>query len=432
MRTIRDFVIRKSNLINFETEAFTDITELHQYFITPKRSEKDFIDKYEAINEILDCYSDLRSIAEKECNRSFNVQVYNRKNELPVDLSKIIEYFEERKDINEPPTRLITRIAQDNFHTVYTLVNNMHKVLQRQRSLVPLDRVQQQDAQCIRWLIRQPGRNNIERAGNKQKLMAVVRYETSNTLENRVLKHFMKLCLIECDSYLRQFNRKGSDQYEKIKSVKALRNLVRYALELPKFKNITNLYSIPHPNYVLRNNSLYKTIWDYYLLLLKKTKVIESVWANRHKVYADFVKLLYVSLNHKAANPTSNVRHTLWLRQFPDSNGEYFTPESWIYYDYDLKNSISYRFISVKGFLRYTAKFTTGSINETRPLFTAFIPDHTKDFMIGNESSMILAYDESGQFSDISISRNLQFITPSTGIVDKIYEMMKEICNVRN
>ncbi len=78
---------------------------------------------------------------------------------------------------------------------------------------------------CLRWLCRQPGYDAIEKAGAKQRILAITRRENYNTLENRgIFKDFLMRCSRETDQYLRK-NQNRFLKHEKIKYVRRLHNL---------------------------------------------------------------------------------------------------------------------------------------------------------------------------------------------------------------
>ena len=57
-----------------------------------------------------------------------------------------------------------------------------------------LDRVQEMDRASMRWLSKQPGTTLAQRAGSDQRVLAIVRKENFDTLENRVLHAYLTAC----------------------------------------------------------------------------------------------------------------------------------------------------------------------------------------------------------------------------------------------
>ncbi|MBV5332851.1 hypothetical protein JZU54_04670, partial [bacterium] len=81
-----------------------------------------------------------------------------------------------------PEESLVTLVTRECLSEVEQVVRDLRKVLVREQQRVPLGRVQQVDAHCLRWLSRQPGRDAAEKAGGRQRILAVVRRESFDTL----------------------------------------------------------------------------------------------------------------------------------------------------------------------------------------------------------------------------------------------------------
>ena len=97
--------------------------------------------------------------------------------------------------VNEEDPRMaeIVRQARDLAPIVRDVEKRIRRVLRRHRELTPLDRVQEMDRASMVWLSRQPGRQIAERAGASQRILATVRHENFDTLENRVLRAWLQL-----------------------------------------------------------------------------------------------------------------------------------------------------------------------------------------------------------------------------------------------
>ena len=90
--------------------------------------------------------------------------------------------------LTDPPMALIVRHADTLLRLLTDLGRHPRHILSRTRAMLPVDRVQQLDVASVRWLSRQPGREVYERAGPRQRILAVRRFEDLDTLENRVLR----------------------------------------------------------------------------------------------------------------------------------------------------------------------------------------------------------------------------------------------------
>ena len=119
--------------------------------------------------------------------------INDKREALPISWNKILDVFTGTS--SEPPQTLITQIAQQHIDIIEYIIQNARKILKRERKKVHISTAQQLDGQCLRWLIRQPGVTAAQKAGNQQKILSVVREESYNTLENRVLKAFLQECM---------------------------------------------------------------------------------------------------------------------------------------------------------------------------------------------------------------------------------------------
>lgn len=202
------------------------------------------------------------------------------KGALPLPWREIQAVFSQ----SGPPETALTLIAKHHFGTIAALIGNVRKVLARERSKVAIGRVQQVDPHCLRWLTRQPGYSAVEKAGARQEILGIVRRENFDTLENRVLKDFLKRCLALASVYLHRNDKVEWKEEATIIAVKRLKALCIGALEMPVFEKVKAISGLPHPNYVLQQDRLYSQIWREYLKILREEDVAERMWNRREEV----------------------------------------------------------------------------------------------------------------------------------------------------
>lgn len=295
MKDIDNFNYSNISDNTFKSDSFIDTSLLKQYLRNSNAKSKSN-PYFEQIISIVDTFFEIRTKAE-ELNKSSNFfKVFNKEKDLPISWQDISDVLNPQSSnaINEPPTRLINIIAKEKFGTIQTLSTDMRKLLQRKREMVSISRVQQMDSACLRWLTRQPGYTTEQKAGNKQRVMGVVRFETYDTLENRVFKDFLRLCMVECRRYIDKFEI-NFPKSQRIKEVKKLQSLIKVTLEKPEMDTIKRLYSYPKPNYVLQNNTSYKIIWDLYKKLIQKSKLLETAWCNRQIIVSQYQQLIIMN-----------------------------------------------------------------------------------------------------------------------------------------
>lgn len=210
---------------------------------------------------------------------------------------EVLEYLSQiATEIKESRMAVIVRIAEKMRNKLPLAVASARKILLRHRDLVPTHRVQETDVACLRWYIRQPGESTAEKAGNKQRLLAVVRREFFNTLENQVLKDFAVRCKRESVRYLKSEVRspvqKRSSRAMKVQGYKRICEL---ALTDSIFEQITKPSPGFNPNYVLQNDIRYKEVWRWYSALLKREQKEDSWWDWQPRTWADIARLLICS-----------------------------------------------------------------------------------------------------------------------------------------
>lgn len=198
---------------------------------------------------------------------------------------------ESQRNPNEPQMSLVVRISKDLGKTIGEFAKGLRRVLTRERRMMQADRTEEFDTACIDWYVRQPGFTALEKAAyNQQKLKAVARKDYVDTLENRVLKDFLKRCKTEVEVYLLSCTKKQR-QSIRAKMVRFFGRQCQSLLELPVFEVISPVYGLVEPNYALQGDSRYRKIWKYYCQLLRKQKAYDYLWIWQSQVWSDAVAL---------------------------------------------------------------------------------------------------------------------------------------------
>jgi uncharacterized protein DUF2357 len=204
--------------------------------------------------------------------------------------------LEQLRDIpqapNEPRMALIVRIAQKMHRRLPDTVSVMRRILLRERELVSLHRIQETDNACLRWYARQPGSTTPEKAGSKQKLLAIVRQESFDTLENRVLKDFILRCSQASAHYLNVevgLRMQGASRAREVRRYKSICNT---CIADPVFEQVSLPAPGTQPNYVLQNDLRYREIWHLYSKLLRREEEEDRIWDWQPRTWADVMRLL--------------------------------------------------------------------------------------------------------------------------------------------
>ncbi|BBO18664.1 conserved hypothetical protein [Candidatus Brocadia pituitae] len=192
----------------------------------------------------------------------------------------------------EPRKALIVSIAEDMINRLPVTVASARKILLRCRDFAPIHRFQESDVHCLRWYVQQPGRTKEEKAGNKQRLLAVVRKESFNTLENQVLKDFINRCYLESSRYLQGEVTQNKRESTRAMAVQSYKWICNTSLKETIFEEVAKPPHGIRPNYVLQQDTRYKKVWEWYKKLLKREHVEDSLWDWQSRTWADVMRLL--------------------------------------------------------------------------------------------------------------------------------------------
>lgn len=286
------------------------VAELRAYL---RKSRRTPISAFDDFLEEVESFVKLRVDAEAR-----HVYVRHRakslRGALPLDWSDIARIIQ--PETKTPEESLVTLVTRECLAEVEQVVRDLRKVLVRERQNVPLGRVQQVDSHCLRWLSRQPGRDAAEKAGGRQRILAVVRRESFDTLENRVFKDFSSRLEIHCRDYLKRNEPKFKDT-DIVKRVRRLAALCGEALDNPSLENVRDLTELPHPNYVLRQERRYSKIWKAYCLVIRHASIAERLWLRRDELRVTLQRLKEEA--PRLAHPRTRFHSPLW---FPVINGK--------------------------------------------------------------------------------------------------------------
>lgn len=235
----------------------------------------------------------------------FDERKKKRNRFLEKQLSGTIAAFHRHSDDDPASRALICELAADTVTPVETVVNQPRKVLNRKHAQVGLERLQEMDVASLIDYARRPGNTAAIKAGDRQRLMAVVREETVNTLENRVVHDFcrrardaaMRYVADEChrcdhDSCNRT-NIQGQCGSARVKRAESFVRRCELWLASPTLSSVLPL-SVPCriPNYALLQNVRYVQIWDAYQKLLRQEDVREQTWRWKRRTWCDCVRIL--------------------------------------------------------------------------------------------------------------------------------------------
>ncbi|MCH8824199.1 MAG: DUF2357 domain-containing protein [Planctomycetes bacterium] len=246
-----------------------------------------------------------------------------------ISWSQCRSIFSEHSDDDEAKMRLIVRIATECEQLVEDLCTRPHRILRRIRRLERVERAQQLDSACIRWLIRQPGRTLVEKAGPKRQVMSIIRTDSADTPENRVLRDFLERCQRAASQYLKE--------HEYLKRLKRRSNRVdlvhRFLLKATRLLSTTEIGDIPRlaglaqPNYVLQFDERYSRLWPWYERLRRHQTELDNVWRWQHRLWAERCILTIFAALDEIQGKESRINTRAFVRIEQD-NGQFIDGRS--------------------------------------------------------------------------------------------------------
>ena len=169
---------------------------------------------------------------------------------------------------NEPRMALIVKLARDLPDVLAKTCRRPRHALRRVRQFSPLGRTREVDSACLRWLARQSGATVAQKAGMRQKVLAVVRVEDIDTPENRVVRDLLVRATQACNRYRREHH--AARGHPRVKDVTQFLRLLRELFTTTAMADVQPLVGIPQPNYVLQMDPRYTVLWDAWQQLVRQ------------------------------------------------------------------------------------------------------------------------------------------------------------------
>jgi len=211
-----------------------------------------------------------------------------------ITLDEVFKFLVHLSEHNqEPRLDLIVQIAEKMQGTVVDIIRSPRRVLSRHRDMVSISKIDELDSHCLQWFVKQPGEDFIEKGGIKQELMAVVRSSSTNTLENRVFRDFIRLCEQRARQYqisTRRFS--NGDRSQRVISVSRFRRICEEGLGVEYFASLPSSITGVQPNYVLQADVRYAPIWRWYRKLLHQEQGKDIAWNWQFNTWCDIGCLL--------------------------------------------------------------------------------------------------------------------------------------------
>ncbi|MDD5706033.1 MAG: hypothetical protein PHR35_08915 [Kiritimatiellae bacterium] len=222
--------------------------------------------------------------------------------EMP--LAEALAQFAVSTDAGPAPRALIWELSRDLPPHLHELAFRPRRMLRRFHRDVAMDRMQEMDVTALVDYARRPGRTAALKAGEKQRLLAVVRQETTDTMENRVVRDLCSRAFPQARAYVDAACRKCDSGIPgtlakchaspecRGNTVNSFQRLCDKLLHEPPFASVTPLRTpCRTPNYALQQNVRYIQVWRDYQRLLRQEDVLDQTWRWQRRTWADLVRL---------------------------------------------------------------------------------------------------------------------------------------------
>lgn len=196
----------------------------------------------------------------------------------------------------DPTMDILVRHARTHRANWSDVAEHPRRLLNRRRELVSLSRVQELDVQCMQWLSRQPGETLAERAGGRQRIMALARYENRNILENRVFMDLMVRSVAAARDYL-AMNKGRTGRIRRPLRTTRLQLIETYKRECRHIQAELAMQGVSretdsvHPNYVLLYDQRYRHVWTARQEIIRRERVMDELWRWQRRSWAEFCQV---------------------------------------------------------------------------------------------------------------------------------------------
>ncbi len=194
---------------------------------------------------------------------------------------------------------LIVHMARTLPAVLSDVCMHPRKVLARERRLQDAGQISEVDADCLRWLARQPGRTVAEKSGVKQRAMGIARVENADTLENRLVRDLLRRAMTACRRYLDDHGTISPP--DDVADVERFQATIGRLWQTSPIASVGQLTGVPRPNHALQHDRRYHTLWKAYVQLLRQQVEQDQAWRWRHRIWAEACGLALLGALKQAA-----------------------------------------------------------------------------------------------------------------------------------
>lgn len=212
----------------------------------------------------------------------------DRPRSVPIYWRELLRDLKSNYDDDPAKHALIVDLAESISQPIDDITSRPKRILKRIRDQQRIQNVQEIDTHCLVDLARRPGYTLPEKAGPKQRILAIKRQESIDVLENRVTLHCCKLLEKASLRYLVTHR-----EIEKSRRKRLVDSLYRGIKRLPlkaSFRGVGRLHNpCRHPNYTLMQNLHYAKVWKAYTQLVRNEELRDAIWRWSRRLWSDYL-----------------------------------------------------------------------------------------------------------------------------------------------
>ncbi|MEB3186182.1 MAG: DUF2357 domain-containing protein [bacterium] len=190
--------------------------------------------------------------------------------------------------LSEARKPLAERMKERIERQLDTLQHRLTRNLSRQHRMLPIRRIQEVDAYCIRHVTRQPGISILEKAGSRQELMGLERVVSHDSWENRFLKALLTTLRDECEIY--RTNPEIDPGSESSRNVAHFSRFLDTVLGSEELSGVRNMaMSRIALNNVLQKRPDYRHMVTSFRQYRREKRLIRDMWPLRVEWLGDYL-----------------------------------------------------------------------------------------------------------------------------------------------
>lgn len=176
--------------------------------------------------------------------------------------------------------RILSTIFENYRNAVNRIISVPNHKLVTEHVVVPGNRARKMDRVSEKWLIKHPGCVHVSgREINAEKVLAVKKRVTHDTLENRFVKYILKSTISQLEEFVKRYGRSVSRTEEKVLSEarRMIRDVKRLA-DTAFFREVSEYTAAQSMSLVFGMAPGYRELYKYYIMLHRSLSVNGDVF----------------------------------------------------------------------------------------------------------------------------------------------------------